>query len=65
LINIFYSDSGFAVFMNPTDKLSLFAAVNSIVAGNTQPSFGLRWRYALFKRICHWNRNYRVASKVR
>lgn len=63
LIDIFYSDSGFAVFMNPTDKFSLFAAVNAIVAGNTKLSFGLRWRYALFKQICRWNRNYRIAPR--
>ena len=60
LIDIFYSDTGFAVFMHPTDKCQLFAAVNAIVAGNTQPNFALRWRYALFKQICRWNRNYRL-----
>lgn len=64
LIDIFYSDSGFAVFMNPTDKFSLFAAVNSIVAGNTRLSLGVRWRYALFKQICRWNKNYRLVPKV-
>jgi len=64
LIDVFYSDSGFAVFMNPTDKFRLFAAVNSILAGNTRPGFGLRWRYALFKQICRWNRNYRLVPRV-
>jgi flavin-dependent dehydrogenase len=64
LVDIFYSDSGFAVFMNPTEKFKLFAAVNSIVAGNTRPGFGVRWRYALFKRICLWNRNYRLVPRV-
>ncbi|MGZ0710008.1 NAD(P)/FAD-dependent oxidoreductase [Coraliomargarita sp. W4R53] len=64
LIDIFYSDSGFAVFMNPTDKFQLFATVNSIVAGNTRPNFGVRWRYALFKQICRWNRNYRLVPRV-
>jgi len=63
LIDIFYSDSGFAVFMNPTDKFQLFAAVNSIVAGNTKLTFGLWWRYTLFKKICRWNRNYRIAPR--
>lgn len=64
LIEIFYSDSGFAVFMNPTDKFQLFAAINSIVGGNTNLSFGVRWRYALFKQICRMNRNYRLVPKV-
>ena len=62
LIDIFYSDAGFAVFMRPTDKFQLFAAVNAIVAGNTRPNFALRWRYALFKQICRWNRNYRLVA---
>ncbi|MGJ8654534.1 MAG: NAD(P)/FAD-dependent oxidoreductase [Opitutaceae bacterium] len=64
LIDIFYSDSGFAVFMNPTDKFQLFAAVNAIVAGNTKLTFGVRWRYALFKQICRINRDYRLVPKV-
>lgn len=63
LIDIFYCDAGFAVFMNPTDKFKLFAAVNSIVAGHTQLSLGVRWRYELFKLICRWNRNYRLVPK--
>lgn len=50
--------------MNPTDTFQLFAAVNSIVAGNTSPDFALRWRYALFKQICRWNRNYRLVPGV-
>ncbi len=64
LIEIFYSDHGFAVFMHPSDKFQLFAAINSIVAGNTQPQFGVRWRYALFKQICRWNQNYRLVPRV-
>jgi len=65
LIDAFYADSSFAVFMNPTDKFQLFAAVNSIVAGNTCLSFGLRWRYALFRLVCRANRNYRVVPRIR
>jgi len=64
LIDIFYSDTGFAVFMAPTNKLKLFAAVNSVVAGNTRPDFPVRWRYQLFKMICRWNRHYRLAPRI-
>jgi flavin-dependent dehydrogenase len=63
LIDIFYSDSGFAVFMNPTDKFQLFAAVNTIVAGHTDLTFSVRWRYALFKLVCRLNRNYRLVPR--
>jgi len=64
LIDTFYDDAGFAVFMNPTNKFKLFPAVNSIVAGNTRPGFGVRWRYALFRLICRLNKNYRLVPKV-
>jgi len=60
LIDTFYSDSGFAVFMNPTDKFKLFAAVNAVVAGNTKPGFSVRWRYKLFRVVCHLNKQYRL-----
>ncbi|WP_269526297.1 NAD(P)/FAD-dependent oxidoreductase [Coraliomargarita parva] len=64
LIDTYYNDSGFAVFMNPTNKFQLFAAVNTIVAGNTRPGFGVRWRYALFRLICRLNKNYRIVPAV-
>jgi len=64
LIDTFYDDAGFAVFMNPTDKFKLFAAVNSIVAGNTRPGFNVRWRYLLFRCICYCNKSYRLIPPV-
>ncbi|MFP4070392.1 MAG: tryptophan 7-halogenase [Opitutales bacterium] len=60
LIDAFYDDSGFAVFMNPSERFSLFAAVNSVVAGQLEPEWPVRWRYALFRFICRLNRNYRL-----
>ena len=64
LIDTFYDDAGFAVFMNPTNKFKLFPAVNAIVAGNTRPGFNIRWRYALFRLICRLNKNYRLVPRV-
>ncbi len=65
LIDNFYDDAGFAVFMNPTNRFNMFAAVNSIVAGNTRLNFALRWRYSLFRYICRANRNYRLVPRIR
>lgn len=56
LIEVYYSDKGFSVFMAPSNKLKLFDSVNSIVAGNTSPGFSVWWRFRLFKIICWLNR---------
>ncbi len=64
LIDTFYNDSGFAVFMNPTNRFKLFPAINTIVAGNTRPAFNIRWRYALFLLICRLNKSYRLVPPV-
>ncbi len=56
LIEVYYDPKTYAVFMSPTKRLSLFPSVNSIVAGNSNPSFGVRWRFQLFLLICRINR---------
>lgn len=56
LIEVFYDASGFSVFMSPTERFKLFQSVNSIVAGNSNPGFSLRWRFRLFLLICRLNR---------
>jgi flavin-dependent dehydrogenase len=64
LIENFYDDDGFAVFMNPSDRFELFAAVNSIVAGNTHEPRPLKWRYRIFNLICTLNRRWRFVPRV-
>ncbi|WP_309398631.1 NAD(P)/FAD-dependent oxidoreductase [Cerasicoccus maritimus] len=64
LVSIFYDPYGFSVFMSPTNRFRLFAAVNAIVAGHTQMEFGLRWRFALFCWICRLNRRAPLAPLV-
>ena len=58
LIEVYYDNGKFPVFMAPTSKHSLFRAVNSIVAGNTSPGFAVWWRYKLFLLICKINKRY-------
>lgn len=64
LVSLFYDDRAVAVFLQPTDKFQLFAAVNSIVAGHTQPSFPVRWRYALFRLICRLQRRHAIVQPI-
>lgn len=61
LIEIYYDNGKFPVFMAPTSKNKLFRAVNSIVAGNTSPGFAVWWRFKLFLLICKINKHYRLA----
>lgn len=56
LIEVFYDNSGFAVFLHPTHRLKLAAAVNTVVAGNTRLPFSVWWRFQLFLLICRVNR---------
>lgn len=60
LIEVFYDRKSFSVFMSPTSKLKLFQSVNSIVAGNSNPSFSLKWRFKLFLLICKINRRFKL-----
>ncbi len=57
LIEMFYEDSSFAVFLHPTDTLQLAPAVNAVVAGNTSLPFSVWWRFQLFLLICRLNRH--------
>ena len=47
-VDYFYKPEFLDVFMQPTDRLSLRAAINSVLAGNVSPRLGLRLRLALF-----------------
>ncbi len=63
LIEVYYDQKGYSVFMSPTDRFKLFAAVNSIVAGNSNPGFKVAWRFRLFLLICRINRFFRMVPE--
>lgn len=65
LVEAFYDEDGMAVFMSPTNRFDLFKAVGHVVAGNTDLSFSVWLRFALFKIICRLNRYWHfVPSKI-
>ncbi len=64
IIQVFYHEKDFSIFMSPTDKFDIFNAVNSVVAGYPPQSFSLRWRYALFLLACRLNRHFQLAPPV-
>ncbi len=65
LIEVYYHQQGYAVFMSPTDRLQLFQAVNSIVAGNSKPGFAVSWRFRLFLLVCWLNRYFNMVPGQR
>ena len=65
LVDVFYDDDRFHVFMNPSNRFRLFDAVNAIVAGNTKLPFRLWWRYVLFLRICRVQKHLHLVPPVR
>jgi flavin-dependent dehydrogenase len=61
LIEVYYDPKRFSVFMSPSSRFKLFQAVNAIVAGNSNPSFSLKWRFKLFLLICRLNKIFKLA----
>lgn len=59
LVDAFYDRSGVEVFMRPTTKWRLFAAVNSVVGGQTRMPWAVRWRYALFRLVVRQHQRHR------
>ena len=64
LIETFYDNSSFEVFMVPRPKHKIPNAINSIVAGCTLPPFGVRWRYWLFEKLCALHKKFRIAEAI-
>jgi flavin-dependent dehydrogenase len=57
MILMYYDNKSFELFMNPSRFLGLIKAVNQMVSGQTEFTFGVRWRVALFYLLCrlqHW-----------
>jgi flavin-dependent dehydrogenase len=64
LIDVFYDDASFSVFMHPTNKWQLAPAVNSLVAGNTELPFFVKVRYWIFLAICKLNKRFPIVPRV-
>lgn len=56
LIDAFYDDHSFSVFMCPRPPWGLAPAITSIVAGRADLSWGMRWRFYLFLLVCRIQR---------
>lgn len=64
IIEDYYDNSSFEVFMVPQPKYKIPRAINSILAGCSDPPFKVRWRYWLFRKICALHKIWRIAPCV-
>lgn len=64
LIEVFYDPAGSALFLQPSNRLNLFDAINSIVAGHTRLPWKVAWRFQLFLAIVALNKRIGFAGKI-
>jgi hypothetical protein len=66
LVESFYDPASFEIFMQPTNRLKIFPAVNAVMAGHYTLPLTARWRFKLFLVACSINRfmRHRPSRKV-
>jgi len=56
LVESFYDPASFEIFMQPTNRLKVFPAVNAVMAGHHTLPWTSRWRFQIFLAACSINR---------
>ncbi len=64
MIELFYDNDAFAVFMNPRSIFKLRETINRLVAGQTEMDWSLRWRFRLFRFLSWLQKRYPVAPRL-
>ncbi len=64
LVLAFYDNASFSVFMERKAPLRMFPAINSLVAGHSDPPWPVRWRYWLFLLVCRLQHFRRIVPEV-
>ncbi len=62
LVESFYDPASFEIFMQPTNRGRVFAAVNAVMAGHHTLPWSARWRFQVFLAACAINRFMRRPS---
>jgi 2-polyprenyl-6-methoxyphenol hydroxylase-like FAD-dependent oxidoreductase len=63
-VTAWYRPEFIEVFTTPTQHFQLAAAVNSFLAGNTQPNFALWWRMELFYFVVFLQRFFPLCPRI-
>jgi 2-polyprenyl-6-methoxyphenol hydroxylase-like FAD-dependent oxidoreductase len=64
LIDVFYDNDSFSVFMTQKPPLGLNAALTSIVAGHARLTWPLRWRFYVFLAVCRIQKYVPLVKRV-
>ncbi|HUI08577.1 MAG TPA: NAD(P)/FAD-dependent oxidoreductase [Verrucomicrobiae bacterium] len=64
MIQMYYDNRAFEVFMNPQPHFHMVQAVNSILAGNTRASFDMWWRLKAFHLVCAIHRRRPIVPQL-
>ncbi|MES2309820.1 MAG: NAD(P)/FAD-dependent oxidoreductase [Verrucomicrobiota bacterium] len=64
MIELFYDNDAFAVFMNPRSLFKLRETINCLVAGQTEMSFGFKCRFQLFQILSWLQRRITIAPRL-
>lgn len=64
LIEAYYEDDSFEVFMTPKPPLNIDRAVNSVLAGCLEPPITVRWRFWIFRLVCRIHKRLPLVPKL-
>lgn len=64
LIEVFYDNDSFSVFMTPSPPLGLGRALTSIVAGHVRLTWPLWWRFKVFLLVCRLQRHFPLVRRI-
>ncbi|HEY1793657.1 MAG TPA: NAD(P)/FAD-dependent oxidoreductase [Opitutaceae bacterium] len=64
LIDVFYDNSGFEVFMTPEPPWGLNSGIVSIVAGHVELAWPLWWRFKVFLAVCWLQRFIPLVPRI-
>lgn len=64
LIDAFYDEHSFSVFMCQVPPLGMGPAITSIVAGHAKLTFGMWWRFRVFLLVCRLQSRLRLVDPI-
>jgi 2-polyprenyl-6-methoxyphenol hydroxylase-like FAD-dependent oxidoreductase len=64
LIEVFYDNDAFSVFMCPSPPMDLACGINSVVAGHARLIWPLWWRYQVFMAVCRLQKRFPLVPRI-
>lgn len=64
LIDVFYDNDGFSVFMTQKPPLNLGPGLTSIVAGHVRLTWALWWRFKVFLAVCRIQKYLPIVKRI-